>query len=152
MGQYRINIAAPNLVNICIDHVSDGEYSGKLYHKYSNGAVPFRESGHMISILDHFFDEINYPQASTRYRSFQKKKRGEAEDCLKQNKKDLVQVMTANEVLEPKGKEATFVLQVQFRQNSTWQGKLIWVDEEAEESFCSVLEMLKLLDGALVRD
>ena len=55
-------------------------------------------------------------------------------------------------MLTPRGKEATFILHVQFRQNSTWQGKLIWLEEEAEETFCSVLEILKLLDSALARE
>lgn len=54
--------------------------------------------------------------------------------------------------MEHKGKEATFILNVQFRQNSTWQGKLIWVEAEDEEPFCSVLELLKLLDSALMRE
>lgn len=152
MGQYRINTAAPNLVTICIDQISDGEYSGRLYHKYKNEAVPFRESGQMISILDRFYDEINYPQASTRYRSFQKKKRNGTEDALSKDRQEPIQVMSAEEVLKHQGAEATFVLHVQFRQNSTWQGKLVWVEEEAEEAFCSVLELLKLLDGALMRD
>ncbi|MDO5349252.1 MAG: hypothetical protein Q4E86_04850 [Lachnospiraceae bacterium] len=152
MGQYRINTAAPNLVTICIDQISDGEYSGRLYHKYKNQAVPFRESGQMISILDRFYDEINYPQASTRYRSFQKKKRNDTEAAPSKDRREPIQVMSAEEVLKHQGAEATFVLHVQFRQNSTWQGKLIWMEEEAEESFCSVLELLKLLDGALMQD
>ena len=77
MGEYRINTAAPNLTSLCIDHVCNGEYSGRIYHKYQQEAVPFRESSQLISILDSFFDQINYPQASTKYRSFQKTKKEE---------------------------------------------------------------------------
>lgn len=151
MGQVRINIAAPNLINICIDHVSEGEYSGRIYHKYESGPIPFGESGQMISILDKFYDEINYPQASTRYRSFQKKKKGEAA-VSHRYREEKKQVQTADEMLVPRGEEATFVLHVQFRQNSTWQGKLTWIEEDDEEMFNSVLELLKLLDSALVQD
>ena len=75
MGQYRVNIASPNLVNICIDVIAEGEYSGRIYDKYEEGSVPFRDSGQMISVLDRFFDALDYPQASTRYRSFQRPKR-----------------------------------------------------------------------------
>lgn len=152
MGQYRINTAAPNLVTICIDQIWDGEYSGRLYHKYKNQAVPFQESGQMIFLLDRFYDEINYPQASTRYRSFQKRKRNDTEDVPSRERQEPIPVMSAEEVLKPHGAEATFVLHVQFRQNSTWQGTLVWVEEAAEESFSSVLELLKLLDGALTGD
>lgn len=150
MGQYRVNIASPNLVNICIDVIAEGEYSGRIYDKYEEGSVPFRDSGQMISVLDRFFDALDYPQASTRYRSFQRPKKGEPSSSGK--KEGLVQVHTAEEILEHKGKEATFILNVQFRQNSTWQGKLIWVEAEDEEPFCSVLELLKLLDSALMRE
>lgn len=148
MGRYRINVAAPNLVDICIDVVSEGEYSGRIYHKYAEGAVLFKESGQMISILDHLFDELDYPQASTRYRSFQKQNKGGPTSPSK--KKDMPQIHTAEEIVENRGKEATFILHVQYRQNSTWQGKLIWVEAEDEERFCSVLEFLKLLDSALM--
>ena len=58
-------------------------------------------------------------------------------------------MLTAEEVLANRGEEATFILHVQYRQNSTWQGKLIWLEVEQEEGFCSVLELLKLLDSAL---
>ena len=41
MGEYRINTAAPNLVCICIDKIQDGDYSGRIYHKYSKEEIPF---------------------------------------------------------------------------------------------------------------
>ena len=104
----------------------------------------------MITILDNFYNRINNPQSSTKYRSFQKKKKSETEP--RRREENLKQVQTAQEMLTPRGKEATFILHVQFRQNSTWQGKLIWLEEEAEETFCSVLEILKLLDSALARE
>ncbi|MCI9178609.1 MAG: hypothetical protein HFG50_01160 [Lachnospiraceae bacterium] len=148
MGEYRINTAAPNLTSLCIDHVCNGEYSGRIYHKYQQEAVPFRESSQLISILDSFFDQINYPQASTKYRSFQKTKKEEAPVDTRRREK-LQPVLTAEEVLANRGEEATFILHVQYRQNSTWQGKLIWLEVEQEEGFCSVLELLKLLDSAL---
>lgn len=146
MGEYRINIAAPNLTSLCIDQVDNGEYSGRIIHKYNQEEIPFRESSQLISILDRFFDQINYPQASTKYRTFQKKPK---EEQRGRRRETIEPVQTADEVLAKRGKEATFILHVQFRQNSTWQGKIIWLEAEQEESFCSVLELLKLLDSAL---
>ncbi len=148
MGEYRINTAVPNLVCICIDKIQDGDYSGRIYHKYSKEEIPFFQCGNMIGILDLFFDEINYPQASTRYRSFRKPKKGEAEGKTKRQEIPKEEV-PYEEVLCHKGREATFILHVQYRQNSTWQGNLFWVEEECGEDFCSVLELLKLLDSAI---
>ena len=45
--------------------------------------------------------------------------------------------------------EETFVIKILDRQNSTWQGNILWVDQQNEKYFRSALEMLKLIDGAL---
>ena len=50
---------------------------------------------------------------------------------------------------DQKGKLATFVIQVQYRQNSSWQGQVIWVEENRKEHFRSALELMKLMDNAL---
>jgi hypothetical protein len=42
-----------------------------------------------------------------------------------------------------------FELEVLFRQNYSWQGKLTWLDQGQEASFRSVLELLILLETIL---
>lgn len=44
---------------------------------------------------------------------------------------------------------ATFQIQVLFRDFHTWQGRLVWKDQEQEASFRSVLELMQLLDEIL---
>lgn len=46
-------------------------------------------------------------------------------------------------------KTETFIIKVMDQQNATWQGSVIWVDEQREQYFRSTLELLKLIDGAL---
>ena len=48
-----------------------------------------------------------------------------------------------------RGALATFRLRVLFRQNTSWQGLLTWVETKEEESFRSVLELVNLFDSAL---
>ena len=61
-------------------------------------------------------------------------------------------------VEEPKGKEtprgekATFVVNVQFRQNATWQGTVSWSEQKATRRFRSMLELISLMNDALVED
>ena len=38
----------PNLINICIDSVEDGEMTGKIYHCYSEEAIAFSNIIRMI--------------------------------------------------------------------------------------------------------
>lgn len=49
-----------------------------------------------------------------------------------------------------KRKEETFIVKIQDDQNNTWQGSVLWVDEQKEKCFRSALELLKLMDEALV--
>jgi hypothetical protein len=46
---------------------------------------------------------------------------------------------------------AVFQLKILFRQNSSWQGIIIWVEGKQEQSFRSVLELIHLLDSALLQ-
>ena len=50
------------------------------------------------------------------------------------------------------GKRNTFVISVQFRQNATWQGNIMWTERNKKQNFRSVLEMIKLMDEALAED
>lgn len=49
------------------------------------------------------------------------------------------------------GKEymACFRIQILFREHYTWQGKLIWQDEEIETVFHSCIELMQLIDEIL---
>ncbi|MCR5032143.1 MAG: hypothetical protein K6A92_04715 [Lachnospiraceae bacterium] len=60
--------------------------------------------------------------------------------------------MSADELQEKRGDKGTFIVQVQYRQNATWQGKVIWADENKEEHFRSALELIKMIDSALTRE
>ncbi|MBR2802675.1 MAG: hypothetical protein IKE21_08870 [Erysipelotrichaceae bacterium] len=47
------------------------------------------------------------------------------------------------------GEAGTFIIRVQQKQNSSWQGRITWVDEDKTVYFRSVWEMVKLIDNAL---
>ena len=46
-------------------------------------------------------------------------------------------------------KKATFIVKVEYCQNETWQGQVVWADENRSERFRSTLELIKLMDEAL---
>lgn len=45
--------------------------------------------------------------------------------------------------------KATFTIQIQFRQNATWQGIIDWAEGGKSRRFRSELEMLKLMMEAV---
>lgn len=46
-------------------------------------------------------------------------------------------------------KLAVFSIQVLFRENYTWQGKLIWLDQKKETVFRSAMELIQIMDEIL---
>ena len=43
----------------------------------------------------------------------------------------------------------TFVVRIEYCQNETWQGKVIWAEENRTERFRSALELVRLMDEAM---
>lgn len=67
-------------------------------------------------------------------------------------KEKIVKIMKkeGTDMSERQKKTETFIIKIMNQQNSTWQGSVTWVDEQREQYFRSALELLKLIDGALV--
>ena len=49
------------------------------------------------------------------------------------------------------GKCSTFTIAVLYRRNSSWQGKLTWLETGETERFRSVLELVHLLNSAMTK-
>ena len=58
-------------------------------------------------------------------------------------------VCIPQEVLEKRGAKGTFLLNVKYRQNSSWQGVIQWMERNLTYSFSSVLELLKILSNVM---
>lgn len=52
-------------------------------------------------------------------------------------------------VISHRGEAATFLIRVQYRQNSSWQGEVVWADQGRRQYFNSVLDLIRLIDSAL---
>ena len=141
MEKYPINISAPNLVNVCVDESLDGEIAGRLYHGYQKGPLMFSNLVQLLRTMEKFFDDIQFPQSSTRSRSFY------ASDTQNREKKQ--RVTDQNDIVSQKGKKGTFIITVKFRQNSTWQGELFWIERGEKQKFSSTLDLIKIIDGDL---
>ncbi len=51
---------------------------------------------------------------------------------------------------EKKSKQkGTFIVKVENNSNSTWQGEIVWAEENRSEKFRSALELFKMMNGAL---
>ena len=143
MAKYSINTSAPNLMVICID--TRYPLAGRAYHYYSRAPQTVDSMYGLVELIDRLCDQIDYPQQSTRLRLFSPDRGSGKKKRAGETKK----VTTKSELMNQKGDMGTFVVHVQYRQNSTWQGQVTWIDKEQTQNFRSVLELLKLIDSAL---
>lgn len=49
----------------------------------------------------------------------------------------------------PKRNKGTFIVKVDYCQRNTWQGRVIWAEENKILRFRSALELIRLMDEAL---
>ena len=57
--------------------------------------------------------------------------------------------MKDEELLRQHGDMGSFIIRVQHRQNSSWQGRITWMEKNQTVYFRSVWEMMKLIENAL---
>ena len=121
---------------VCVDSYEKGILEGRFYNNLWE-ADSFESMSQFLCKMEAMLDDQQMPQSYTRKRTF-------------------------NGLLDPpesrllpprvrRGKKATFELKVIFRQNTSWQGVIVWLERQWEQSFRSVLEMILLMDSALRR-
>ena len=140
----QLYIGTPNGVVICVDGLRDGLHAGRFWHAHSAGAFPLRSFGDMALSLEEYFNAIQFPRAATNDRHFREAAPHEAHISAER-------LLSDGELLEKRGELATFILRVQQRENSTWQGRLTWEEKNSTRSFRSLIGLLQLLESAIRR-
>lgn len=75
MTENNISIFAPNLVCSCVDDYKPGRFGGRLYMSNIKEPFLFKDIHQMVLRMEEYFDEIQFPMASTESRSFFKTKK-----------------------------------------------------------------------------
>ena len=141
--------AVSKKIVICIDAWEAGSLAGRIYHPILGPGSRFWDVNQLFSRLEGLFNTMRYPAASTRQRVFGRP-RMEAgkENEVKQPMEWDEGKAGAAPAEQPTGHKATFVVQVMYRQNATWQGKVVWLEKNEAKNFRSALELIKLIDSA----
>jgi len=58
--------------------------------------------------------------------------------------------MGANIQNDLKSSENSFLVKIKYRQNSSWQGTVQWVETGKVQNFKSCLELIRLMDLAVI--
>lgn len=160
-----------NIVALCIDSYNAEQQDGRLYHQYTKTPLCFFSLIAALEQMESFYDDIRFPFASTKTRSFFvdrkagqtsggrgrgsrqnrkiAKEDGEEPILTEYERGDRKKMEALENVIKQRGKDATFIIRVSHRQHSSWQGEVTWIDKKKKEYFRSALELIRLIDGAL---
>lgn len=136
-------IGAPNGVVVCVDALRGGEPAGRLYHSYSTEAIPFASGDQMIFCMEELYNALNFPHPSTNERSFVPQQKTGTHYTERDR------IMKDEALLSKHGDLGTFIVRVQHRQNSSWQGRITWMEQDKTIHFRSVWELIKLMESAV---
>ena len=143
MDERQVSLAVSSVVKLCFDTLGHGAWNGKLHTRYHEAPILFSNASELLDQMEQFYDWLNFPQASTKTRSFREVKTQAATN----NQRNHVIIMGQEDMDKQRGDKATFVVRVQYRQNATWQGQVTWTEENKTVAFRSALELLKLIDS-----
>ena len=153
MTETKQMLFARNLICVCVDSYEDADYQGLIYHPFSDEPVEFDGVSSLVLEMERLYDEWDFPQKGLADRKFLKhteveyKKDQDGDDRLP------IEIIQENNgvrnVQNKKGRLGTFVVQVSFRQNATWQGHVIYQEKNEKKDFKSELELIKYIDAAL---
>ena len=123
-------------IRLCVDSYDQGVITGRYLPPGQAESRPFSSLVQFLVETESMLDEAKFPQAFTAKRIF----------C------PLTAVSPEGDGAGGgvcTGKRATFDIRLLFRQHTSWQGMVTWVEGRGEQSFRSVLELILLLDSAL---
>ena len=138
-----IEKSLPNMVMVCVDGVENGDIYGRYFHRYKKEETFFPDSATLVIEMERFYDDIGYPQAAIKTRKFIERKGGRIPA-----KEHMAVISDSQTLMQFRGKLATFLVGVTSRQNASWQGDVVWMEQQIRKHFCSDMELVVFVDDA----
>ncbi|MDY3040830.1 MAG: hypothetical protein SOR88_12230 [Roseburia inulinivorans] len=139
-----IEKSLPNMVMVCVDGVENGDIYGRYFHRYKKEETFFLNSAMLFSEVEQFYDIIGYPQAAMRTRNFIEREREKIPA-----KEHMTVIYDSQTLMQFRGKLATFLVGATSRQNASWQGDVVWMEQKIRKHFCSDMELVVFVDDAV---
>lgn len=104
----------------------------------------FPDSATLVIEMERFYDAIGYPQAATKTRKFMERKGGRIPA-----KEHMAVISDGQDLIQLRGNLATFLVGVTSRQNASWQGDVVWMEQKIRKHFCSDMDLMVFVDEAV---
>ncbi len=143
-------------LNVVMD--AEGQICGTMNNIFFEHEISFCGLADAVLKIDHILDELGCVQASTELRSyFEKREKAKShllsiEERIKEENRVRIPHKDIESLnLDSEGKLNCFIVEILYRQNSSWQGCCTWRKHSKnpkKEYFRSVLELLKLIQSS----
>jgi hypothetical protein len=150
----QVYIGVPNGVVLCIDSAeSEQKFTARLYHAYRSDAVNVTSPEGILPEMEKLFESLRFPFRTTNYRSFRRERAEYSADPGARPGRESAEaasrrMLSDDDLLDLEGELATFIIRVQQRQNSDWQGRITWAERDKTLNFRTVTELLQLIENA----
>jgi len=135
-------------LRVCVDSATDGQLSGRVLGERLENPLIFKDISNLLLQIDDLLNVQDYPRAFQHKRSF-----GAEEKATAPPPAELVgNFMSKKMVEDSSGEIATLTVQVVTRQNTTWQGNIVWLDGRLpSQEFRSALEFVRIVHNTLIK-
>ena len=110
---------------------------GLFYNPFYKTEKKFENLTQLLLLTEELHDKLRFPERSMEKR------------LVKSEENAISELLEAGPDSLSADVIATFKINVIFRQNASWQGNLVWVEQGVETNFRSVLELVLLIDNVL---
>ena len=147
MGRMHTLHVMPNTIGCFLMELhrnEEGIFAGEIIHLCSEKRIPFVGLGEAMLQMEQQLEKLDYPQASTVLRSFSKSKPTADEELsgglsMKERmarEEERRKILEKAEIIQMPAsfeKENTYRIRIIYRQNSSWQGEVVWKDKEHKQ-------------------
>lgn len=133
-----------------IESVTGMDLQGVMDNCYLDKPIPFNHIMEMIFMADSILDQFEYPKASVNYRSNKRKKQVTIplDERLAYQRRVYNRIQPMKSKLQHLGKRRHFVVKILFRQNASWQGELVVLENRkviSKTKYRSIYELVRLI-------
>lgn len=145
----RGRTAADFVVGVAGGAAGTADWSGTVEHLPSRAARCFYSALEMVLLLESKMNTHGFPQPATARRAWgggwPRGSAGEGEGEV-----ETMQRYESKKIAPARG-NPTFFVRIHYRQNSTWQGSIQWLEGRSTRYFRSALEMIMLMQEAIAK-
>lgn len=117
-----------------------GELCGYVKHAATGQSLRFKSSTDFLNGITYFLDLFRIPRVV-----FEPRRWNDVEESA--GERNAMKQKASKDNLDARAPE--FLITIQYRYNSSWQGEIKWLNCKKEQRCRSALELIKLLDEAV---